>query len=323
MKPLGMVDDIGDMFNDAPQIADPTNEAELALIADIVGRHGAVCINWDAETKSNIFNSQEYETFSLPDKVEENDSKMDETTVLDCIKSYCQKEQLEDTEMWYCNKCKNHVRAWKQFHLYRTPPFLIIHLKRFYFSSSSLRRDKITTKIDFPLVGLDLTDLVAKYDEDEKPIYDCYGVSNHYGGLGGGHYTAYILSDVDGTWSYYDDRSVTTNVDPKEVVSNAAYVLYYRRRDIPVGEDRDFNYAETARNVSSPMSCEPTESQADQQSDISSNNTAQAGDMDVTTDDLGSNGSSLMGSVEMNTEVDGDKVIFEDDVEREEDFPLQ
>jgi ubiquitin C-terminal hydrolase len=29
---------------------------------------------------------------------------------------------------------------------------------------------------------------------DEKPIYDCYAVTN-FGGLGGGHYTAYALHD--------------------------------------------------------------------------------------------------------------------------------
>jgi hypothetical protein len=321
-KTLGMVDVDDDMFSDGPAIADPSNELEQKLIADVVGELGAVCVNWDTDKFSSVFNSQEYESFKIPDGKEEDDEPQPEETltVLDCIKSYCQKEQLEETEMWYCNKCKNHVRAWKQFHLYRTPPFLIIHLKRFYFSSCTLRRDKIATKIDFPLEGLDLTDLVAEYDENEKPIYDCYGVSNHYGGLGGGHYTAYILSDGDGTWSYYDDRSVTTNVDPKKVVSKAAYVLYYRRRDIPVGEDRDFIYSESSRHSSSPMSCEPVESQVDQQSEISSNNTAQAGDMDVTTDDLASTGSS----VEMNTEVTGAKIIFtDDDVNRDDDFPRQ
>ena len=322
-KTLGMVNFDDDMFTDGPESADPSNESEQNLVAEVVGELGAVCINWETDKITSVFNSEEFESYKTPgaeEEEEEPESEEKTLTVLDCIKSYCQKEQLEETEMWYCNKCKNHVRAWKQFHLYRTPPFLIIHLKRFYFSSSSLRRDKISTRIDFPLEGLDLTDLVAEYDENEKPIYDCYGVSNHYGGLGGGHYTAYILSDVDGTWSYYDDRSVTTNVDPNEVVSAAAYVLYYRRRDIPVGEDRDFNYSESSRHTSSPMSCEPVESQLDQQSEISSNNTAQAGDMDVTVDDLASNGSSG----DMNTEVTGTKIIFPDDeVDRDDSFLLQ
>lgn len=32
----------------------------------------------------------------------------------------------------------------------------------------------------------------------EEPIYELYAVSNHYGGLGGGHYTAYAKNN--GKW---------------------------------------------------------------------------------------------------------------------------
>lgn len=31
----------------------------------------------------------------------------------------------------------------------------------------------------------------ASYDFNSKPEYELYAISNHYGGLGGGHYTAY------------------------------------------------------------------------------------------------------------------------------------
>jgi len=322
MKQLGMIEHDDDMFSDTdneekPKVAIPSDELEKQNIMAVVGKHGGVCINWDGDNSKNLFDSAEHEATEILDHAAESDSSDSEeekTTVLDCIKQYCQKEQLEETEMWYCNKCKNHVRAWKQFHLYRTPPILMVHLKRFYFSASSHRRDKITTKIDFPLKGLDLTELVADYGEHNKPIYDCYGVSNHYGGLGGGHYTAYVLNDEDGTWSYYDDTRITTNIDPKEVVSSAAYVLYYRRRDVPVGQDRDYNYNADSSRQPSPMSCENADAQGDQRSEISSNNTAQAGDMDVTLDDMASNASSrtatsAMGSVDHNSVKESDVVV--------------
>jgi len=77
---------------------------------------------------------------------------------------------------------------------------------------------------------------VASWTEDGRPIYDCYAISNHYGGLGGGHYTAYALND-DGALCHYDDSRLTSNVDPKEVVSDAAYALYYHRRDVPIRQD--------------------------------------------------------------------------------------
>eukprot|EP00934_Nitzschia_sp_Nitz4_P003886 Nitzschia sp. Nitz4//scaffold1_size375055//313508//317176//NITZ4_000326-RA/size375055-processed-gene-0.464-mRNA-1//-1//CDS//3329541195//3876//frame0 len=221
-------------------LADPNNEAEKELIAKRMGPKGTIFVDWPMELCDKVFNVEEFESSDCLDDEKVVAARKAEaekvTNVLDCIKKYCQMEQLEETEMWYCNRCKDHVRAWKQFHLYRTPPILIVHLKRFHYSASTHRREKITSFIDFPLVGLNLTGLVSHFKPGEEPIYDCYAVSNHYGGLGGGHYTAYTLSD-DGTWCHYDDSRVTNDISISEVVSEAAYVLYYRRRDVTVGQD--------------------------------------------------------------------------------------
>jgi ubiquitin carboxyl-terminal hydrolase 4/11/15 len=59
-------------------------------------------------------------------------------------------------------------------------------------------------------------------------LYDLYAVSNHYGGLGGGHYTAYAKHG--GSWFEFDDARVR-EVSPKNVVSPAAYILCYKRRE--------------------------------------------------------------------------------------------
>ncbi len=44
--------------------------------------------------------------------------------------------------------------------------------------------------MDFPLHGLDLQPYLLT-QPPVPPLYDCFAVSNHYGSLGGGHYTAY------------------------------------------------------------------------------------------------------------------------------------
>ena len=291
LEPLGMLSEdqrstVIQNGDDELPVAMESNEKERAAVATTVKNHGRVCLFLEEENDCKFFDGQEFDAVEVPEDGNSILESEPDISVLDCIENYCKKEQLEDSEMWYCNKCKTHVRAWKQFHLYRTPPILIIHLKRFYFSASTHRRDKITRKIDFPLEGLDLTNLVSRYEENGKPIYDCYAVSNHFGGLGGGHYTAYTLSD-DGMWCNYDDSRVTTNIDPKEVVSEAAYVLYYRRRDVPVGEDRDV----IVDTQITPMICEQADARGEP-SEISSNNTAVVGDMDLTLDDTVSNGSS-------------------------------
>lgn len=328
-KKLGMLEKAGNQTQEESRqavLAVSSDESEQALLLDIVGHKGTVNMDWPTELCNRSFDLNEYETADDASTRAPSPEAQKVTTVLDCIEKYCQKEQLEETEMWYCNRCKKHVRAWKQFHLYRAPPILIVHLKRFHYSATTHRRDKITAFIDFELEGLDLSELFTHYSEEEKPIYDCYAVSNHYGGLGGGHYTAYTLSD-DGTWCHYDDSRVTNSIDVKEVVSEAAYVLYYRRRDVPVGEDFIENSV-----PSSPMVCEEEDApmmQGRGSSEVSSNNTAQAGDDDRNDDltmdevDEGSGGtcSSRVASLDGDTanEPPGDIVTFGTDV----DFPLQ
>lgn len=44
--------------------------------------------------------------------------------------------------------------------------------------------------MDFPLHGLDLGSYVLRA-QGVAPLYDCFAVSNHFGSMGGGHYTAY------------------------------------------------------------------------------------------------------------------------------------
>lgn len=61
--------------------------------------------------------------------------------------------------------------------------------------------------------------------------YDLYGVVNHQGALGGGHYTAYAKNFLDDQWYYYDDERVRV-VEESRVVSPSAYLLFYLRSDL-------------------------------------------------------------------------------------------
>ena len=58
---------------------------------------------------------------------------------------------------------------------------------------------KLQTHVDFPIQGLDLSPYVLSYEQGGEPIiYDLFGVSNHYGSLGFGHYTAFAMNWRDG-----------------------------------------------------------------------------------------------------------------------------
>ena len=60
-------------------------------------------------------------------------------------------------------------------------------------------------------------------------LYDLYAVSNHFGSLNGGHYTAYCQNPIDKRWYEFDDSSVSS-INAGNAVTKAAYVLFYRRR---------------------------------------------------------------------------------------------
>ncbi|KKF95951.1 Ubiquitin carboxyl-terminal hydrolase 12 [Ceratocystis platani] len=149
-------------------------------------------------------------------------------TLYQCLEEFEKAEVLSEQDMWYCPRCKEHRRASKKFDLWKTPDILICHLKRF--SSSGWRRDKLDHKVDFPLEGLDLEKHVLHKESGKKEIYDLIAIDEHYGGLGGGHYTATARNFVDGNWYNFNDSSVSRVRDPTNVSSSAAYLLFYRRR---------------------------------------------------------------------------------------------
>jgi hypothetical protein len=149
-------------------------------------------------------------------------------TLDSCLRAFAKAETLGEDDMWYCRDCKEHRRAFKKMDLYKLPDLLIIHLKRFIYSS--VTREKLTDLVDFPLEGLDMKNYTLDPTQDGRTIYDCYAVSNHMGGMGGGHYNAYVRNMTTNEWWCHDDSSVSKVNDPNQVKSAAAYVLFYKRR---------------------------------------------------------------------------------------------
>ena len=103
----------------------------------------------------------------------------------DCLSEYTKEEQLGEEDPWYCPNCKKHQQASKKLDIWRLPDILVVHLKRF--SHTRAWRDKIDAFVDFPIHGLDLSGKALKEEDREANVYDLFGVSNHMGGLGGGH----------------------------------------------------------------------------------------------------------------------------------------
>uniref|UniRef100_A0A3B5M7V5 ubiquitinyl hydrolase 1 n=1 Tax=Xiphophorus couchianus TaxID=32473 RepID=A0A3B5M7V5_9TELE len=92
-------------------------------------------------------------------------------------------------------------------------------------------RDKLDSLVDFPL-DLDMSEFLI--NPNAGPCrYDLIAVSNHYGGMGGGHDTAYAKNKEDGKWYNFDDSSVSPASEDQ--ISKAGYVLFYQRQDTVKG----------------------------------------------------------------------------------------
>jgi ubiquitin carboxyl-terminal hydrolase 4/11/15 len=116
----------------------------------------------------------------------------------------------------------------KKFDLWSVPQILVVHLKRFMYSKWS--REKLSSVVDFPLEELDLSQFVLSKQE-KAPIYDLFAVSNHSGGLGGGHYTAYAKNKFDNRWYLFNDSQCSLLSSTADIRSASAYVLFYKRRE--------------------------------------------------------------------------------------------
>ena len=182
----------------------------------------------------------------------------------------------------------------------RIPDLLTIHLKRF---NCTIRwREKIRTRVDFPITGLDMSRWVEA-GEEKDCLYDLIGVVNHLGGMQGGHYVSTVkatkctndgfenvahsfngktvegefdrqaveatsaptgrkmskeeqqqekllkanrvnstnaTSSADPLWLLADDDAIHP-ISPRQLVSEGAYCLFYRKRNLS-----SYNMAHTA-----------------------------------------------------------------------------
>uniref|UniRef100_A0A8B9T127 Ubiquitin carboxyl-terminal hydrolase n=1 Tax=Anas platyrhynchos TaxID=8839 RepID=A0A8B9T127_ANAPL len=185
-----------------------------------------LAIDWDSDTRRLLFDEQEAQAFEKHSSLLQPQKKKAVVALRDCIELFTTMETLGEHDPWYCPNCKKHQQATKKFDLWSLPKILVVHLKRF--SYSRYWRDKLDTVVEFPIRGLNMSEFVCDPRRGSY-IYDLIAVSNHYGAMGVGHYTAYAKNKVNDKWYYFDDSSVSA-ASEDQIVTKAAYVLFYQRR---------------------------------------------------------------------------------------------
>ena len=153
-------------------------------------------------------------------------ARVKEINLDDLLDYFCSDEHLEKGNEWKCGNCHKRVNITKKFSIFYVPKLLIICLKRFAKSGYGYGKDD--THINFPIENLDMGKYICGPDKDHSK-YDLFAVSQHYGGCGGGHYTA-VCKNIDGNWYSYNDSSVSST-SASSAITSAAYVLFYRRKN--------------------------------------------------------------------------------------------
>ncbi|KAG8128368.1 hypothetical protein E2320_015218 [Naja naja] len=172
--------------------------------------YATVAIDWDSDTRKLLFDEHEAQAFEKHNSM------------------FSHKKR----KLLYCPNCKKHQQATKKFDLWSLPRILVVHLKRF--SYNRYWRDKLDTVVDFPIRDLNMSEFVC--DPAASPyVYDLIAVSNHYGGLD----TAYAKNKINGKWYYFDDSNVSP-ASEEQIVTKAAYVLFYQRRDVKLKGSHSF-----------------------------------------------------------------------------------
>ncbi|GKB20757.1 ubiquitin carboxyl-terminal hydrolase 5 [Tanacetum coccineum] len=175
---------------------------------------------------------KKYETHyleNLPEVFQYGPTKKSRTEPLSlysCLEAFLREEPLVPEDMWYCPQCQERRQASKKLDLWRLPEVLVIHLKRFSYSRNV--KHKLETFVNFPLHDLDMTNYLANKSNSSRQVYELYALTNHYGSMGSGHYTAHIKLIDENRWYNFDDSHISP-INEDDVKSSAAYVLFYRR----------------------------------------------------------------------------------------------
>ncbi|XP_076366129.1 ubiquitin carboxyl-terminal hydrolase 31-like [Tachypleus tridentatus] len=217
-------------------------------------QHLKLVIEWDQETKEEMISDVEVlmEIDTSVQKLRNQQKQMPKATLDNCFQHYFKEEKLGADNAWMCPSCHRSQPGMKQLSLWSCPDYFIIHLKRFRQSSS--QRTKITSLVEFPVSGLDMTPYIAQrnhtlipthpnglwtwspwkrprtqnFTHPDDNVYELYAVCNHHGNMQSGHYTGYCRNPVDGKWYMFDDTKVTV-IQESEIVTPDAYILFYQR----------------------------------------------------------------------------------------------
>ncbi|KAK7882227.1 hypothetical protein WMY93_028401 [Mugilogobius chulae] len=129
-----------------------------------------IAVDWDPTALHLRYQTSQERIVEEHSSVEQSRRAQAEPISLDsCLKAFTSEEELGEDELYYCSKCKTHRLATKKLDLWRLPPILIVHLKRFQFVNGRwIKSQKI---VKFPREKFDPSAFLAPRDRGQHCPY--------------------------------------------------------------------------------------------------------------------------------------------------------
>eukprot|EP00835_Amoeboradix_gromovi_P001609 NODE_77_length_23338_cov_0.319463.p5 type:complete len:443 gc:universal NODE_77_length_23338_cov_0.319463:20817-19489(-) len=169
----------------------------------------------DITKLEHLFNVELHKTLKCENNHESNSKERSLGLSINCNGSILEgiQDLLKSEQITYkCDEC-NSTSSRMRYQIVKLPGILCLHLKRF--------------KIDlnFNISKILESIVLNKTISISNCKYELYGIVNHFGKYGTGHYTTAIL--IDDKWVVFDDEKVYINYENQNV---SGYVLFYNRK---------------------------------------------------------------------------------------------
>ncbi|CAB4252171.1 similar to Saccharomyces cerevisiae YER098W UBP9 Ubiquitin carboxyl- terminal hydrolase, ubiquitin-specific protease that cleaves ubiquitin-protein fusions [Maudiozyma barnettii] len=188
------------------------------------------CLTCDTVTAS------EEPFLDFPIEIKDNES----IDIQEILRHYHQREILNGSNKFYCNRCYGLQEAERLIGLKKLPTTLAINLKRFKYVEEQNANVKLFNKISYPAK----LSVESTFNSEISKEYELTGVVIHLGGSPQhGHYVSLCKSKLFG-WLLFDDETVES-VDEATVLrftgdskdQSTAYVLFYQEIKSDINRD--------------------------------------------------------------------------------------
>ncbi|XP_059478649.1 ubiquitin carboxyl-terminal hydrolase 32 [Neocloeon triangulifer] len=124
-----------------------------------------LAIDWDPTALHLRYQNSKEKVFVEHETVPATRQKHSEPIGLThCLEAFTREEQLSDEEKYFCSTCKERQLATKKLQIWRLPPILIVHLKRFqYVNNKWIKSQKV---VEFPRNNFDPTEFLASVPKE-------------------------------------------------------------------------------------------------------------------------------------------------------------